>query len=127
MTSTNFLRAALLTSIFAASAMMAPANADIIKRDEYGFEARKFCTDDDIIRAIHLDDPKTELMSQAQSAEWNMELYVNKQTNYWVLLGKSRDPGGYPGETCVLSVGKLSPYQREKWHALFFEKMRSQK
>lgn len=117
----------MLTSIFAASAMTAPTNADIIKRDEYGFEARKFCADDDVIRAVHLDDPKTELISQAQSAEWDLKLYVNNQTNYWVLLGKDRSPAGYPGEMCVLSAGKLSPYQREKWHALFFEKMRSQK
>ena len=116
------LKTALLTSIFAASTLMATANANIIERDEYGFEADKVCLDDDIIREVDIEKPKAQLLDRAQNAEWDMELYANKETGYWALLGKSRDPAAYPGETCVLSEGKASPYKNEKWYALFFEK-----
>lgn len=116
------VKMAVLTAIFAASAIAVPANASIIKRDEYGFKARKTCLFDNVIRTAYLEDPKKELLARAQSAEWNMELYVNKKTNDWVLLGKSRDPAAYPGETCVLSANHIRPYQEEKWYGLFFEK-----
>lgn len=107
----------------AASTLMPSANAEIIKRDEYGFQARKTCIFDDVIRETYLDgDSKKELLARAQSAEWDMGLYVNKKTNDWVLLGKSRNPAAYPGETCVLSGNHIKPYQNEKWYGLFFEK-----
>lgn len=118
------LKTVMLTSIFAASVLVATANANIIKLDEYGFEANKLCLDDDVIRPTHVNDPKSELLGRTQSAEWDMELYAHKETGDWTLLGKSRDPAAYPEETCVLSVGsKYTPYQKEKWYALYFEKI----
>lgn len=102
--------------------LAASVHAGIIKRDENGFEVRKDCDDAELIREGYLGKEKAELLSRGQSAEWDMELHVNKETSYWILLGKSRAPDATPGEVCVLSSGiKVFPYQKQKWYQLYFK------
>lgn len=57
---------------------------------------------------------------RASSDKWEMEIYINPNTDQWILTGVSKHPEIAPSdEICQLSFGK-APYVNNKWYAEHF-------
>ena len=114
MSAVHALKTALVSSIFAVSALTqaAPPTADLA-----GLTTGKpICDLDflviDSIRDEHGEKPTGEKVS---TQNWNMEIYANPQTGTWSLLGRSKDAKAASDEICYLATGKTS-YKQASWY-----------
>lgn len=119
MTAPTILKKIAFSSILAVSAF-ATVSAYASSRDELGLDKQPICDDADIVFPALVENiGATSTGLKALSSKWDMELFANKKTGEWVLIGKSLDKKN--GEVCVLADGK-KPYVQEKWYATYFQK-----
>ncbi len=110
------LKSALVSSIFALSALMNPAHSAATEEI-----IEKPACDLDFLMTDTLKD-KSYLPSgiKGSSTKWNMEIYIKASTGQWVLLGQSKDPKIAPAdELCQLAFGR-TPYTQTTWYQQSF-------
>lgn len=107
--------------LFAAVALSMPASGApprVPEFDEYGLEKDPICSYamPEALEAMHRQTPSGE---HAQSADWKIEIYVNRNRPSWTLVGTRRTPDWDEDEMCHLANG-VGDYTTQKWyHALF--------
>lgn len=119
MTAQTIMKKIAISSILAVSAFAA-VSASASSRDELGLDKQPTCDDADIVLPVFVKDiGATSTGLKALNSKWDMELFANKKTGEWVLIGKSIDKKN--DEVCVLA-NSTKPYAQEKWYATYFQK-----
>lgn len=110
------LKSALVSSIFAISALMNPA-LSATKPEE--IREKPTCDLDFLMIDTLKDRSYLPTGIKGSSAKWNMEIYFNKEKNRWVLLGQSKDSSIPEDERCTLAWGD-TPYTQTTWYQQSF-------
>ena len=112
------LKTALVSSIFALSALVTPAHSTLT--DE--IKDSPLCDLDFLVTETLRDKSFLPSGIKGSSAKWNLEIYTNSKTGAWVLLGQSKDPKVAPSdELCQLAFG-IKPYTQTSWYQKIFAK-----
>lgn len=112
------LKTALVSSIFALSALVTPAHSTLT--DE--IKDSPLCDLDFLVTETLRDKSFLPSGVKGSSAKWNLEIYTNSKTGAWVLLGQSKDPKVAPSdELCQLAFG-IKPYTQTSWYQQIFAK-----
>lgn len=113
-----FSKIALVGSIFALSALLAPTHSALT--DE--IKDNPLCDLGFLVTETLQDKSFLPSGVKGSSAKWNLEIYTNSKTGAWVLLGQSKDPKVAPSdELCQLAFG-IKPYTQTSWYRQIFNK-----
>ena len=91
--------------------------------DENGFRAKIRCDEADVMNG-YVTERKNEIATglKASTDTYNMEIYANKKTGSWTLVGVNKTPKEKYDSVCVLNSGNANlPYKSEKFYAIFFK------
>lgn len=111
--------------LLAAAALCTPASGappHVPEFDEYGLEKDPICSYalPEALGAMQKETPSGE---RAQSTDWKLEIYVNRNRPTWTLVGTRRTPDWDEDEMCHLAGGR-GDYTTQKWYRAFFKQPR---
>ena len=112
----------VIAALLASAILSGGAWAQERERGPEGFYKEPTCDYDFRIKSslrIMLEELPTGL--QASNAQWDMEIYANKNHTSWTLVAKSKDPAARPRHLCKLASSIDSRFQEEKWFPIYFK------
>lgn len=116
------MKRTILTSIFALSTVAFSAQAAEPEYDSYGLRSNPTCAREQSTERYYVkirNQPPSGI--KAENDKWKMEIYANKETGDWIVLGRSKTADIDQTKLCGLAVGQ-GPYQQFKWYQEFFAK-----
>lgn len=90
--------------------------------DSYGLRSNPTCGHEQITERYFVkirNQPPSGI--KAENDKWKMEIYANKETGDWVVLGRSKTADADQTKLCGLAVGQGS-YEQFKWYREYFAK-----
>lgn len=120
----NVLYALRHMTAAAALAIAFAAHAGVLDTDENGFYTDDvLCDKLSLIERIMERGKEVSTGLRSSNKDWDLEIYQNRETGSWSLIGKNKKPKSVFDQACVLNTGSgKTPYQEELFYAKFFKK-----
>jgi hypothetical protein len=114
----DFMRPRVFAATLAVSALS--ANAAPPGYDEQGLKTKPVCSYalPENLLSMHKEKPTGE---KAQTPDWKIKVYANKEKNTWTLVGTSKDPDADTDKMCRLANG-IGDYKAQKWFTSYFSR-----
>ena len=112
----------LKTSVIAPVILMTAFASHASDVDENGFKVKIRCDTAEVMTKAAAIKGETPTGIKASNNTYNMEIYANKDTGSWKLMGINKNPATKFDHTCILQHGNSNfPYTSEKFYAVFFK------
>lgn len=116
------MRWIIVASVFTLGTVAFSAQAAEPEYDSYGLRSNPTCASEQSTERYFVrirNQPPSGI--KAENDKWKMEIYTNKETRDWIVLGRSKTTDIDQTKLCGLAVGQ-GPYEQFKWYQEFFVK-----